>query len=99
MITRGTYVPVGFSTLVTFNGFWPSKIGGFYLGGGIGFTYGSGFESIPIGFNIGYKFVTKSGLYYRTGAFAGFNLFGLLFDNWDEPVYFKPDLAIGWTMR
>jgi len=28
----------GFGFLVTFNGFWPSKIGGFYLGGGLGFS-------------------------------------------------------------
>jgi len=104
----------GFAGLVTFNGFFPSKIGGFYLGGGIG--VGSSYESnivevedfygvhrveesgyalsIPFGLNIGYKFVTKSGLYFRTGVFLGYDFF------WQHiPVYFKPDLAIGWTMK
>jgi hypothetical protein len=124
----------GFGSLFTFNGFWPSKIGGFYLGGGIGFsffeTYGvigaeggdsSGYSdsygnyhsgdsyskdiydyytafSLPVGLNIGYKFVTKSGLYFRTGAFASFD-FGFLWDDNISPFYIKPDLAIGWTMR
>jgi hypothetical protein len=119
----------GFGALFTFNGFWPSRIGGFYLGGGIGFsayvTYGIldrgpqpeqssdtgnyydggrreeyGYYtalSIPVGLNIGYKFVTKSGLYFRTGAFAAFDI-GCIFDD-ILPVYFKPDLAIGWTMK
>ncbi|WP_461256509.1 hypothetical protein [Treponema sp. R80B11-R83G3] len=97
----------GFGGLVTFNGFWPSKIGGFYLGGGIGYgiyQYSSGEEvyyavpSIPLGLNIGYKFVTKSGLYFRTGTFCGFN-FGWLLPKGSSPVFFKPDLAIGWTVR
>jgi hypothetical protein len=122
----------GFAALFTFNGFWPGKIGGFYLGGGTGFSiyqaYGrvsQGWEnnendgyyydddgnrhdddyiyenftafSLPVGLNIGYKFVTKSGLYFRTGVFAGFD-FGFIWDG-IFPVYIKPDLAIGWTMR
>jgi len=99
----------GFGGLVTFNGFWPSQIGGFYLGGGIGlglynddkydkYDYREGGDrirthsSLPVGLNIGYKFVTKSGLYFRTGAFIGF-------DFWGYPLYLKPDLAIGWTMK
>jgi hypothetical protein len=108
----------GFGTLFTFNGFWPSHIGGFFLGGGIGlsiFNYSwdnSYYDyytnvyytntgtntvfSIPVGLNIGYKFVTKSGLYFRTGAFAAFDL-GYSFGS--EPFYFKPDLSIGWTMK
>ena len=101
----------GFGLLVTFNGFWPSRIGGFYLGGGIGFSvydnyyyesyYDSGWYtaiSVPLGLNIGYKFVTRSGLYFRTGAFAAFD-FGLIWDYDIIPLFFKPDLAIGWTMR
>jgi hypothetical protein len=121
----------GFGALFTFNGFWPSKIGGFYLGGGIGISiyetygildrgtapaqsydpdtgnyYGSerreeyGYYtaiSAPVGLNIGYKFVTKSGLYFRTGAFAAFDI-GCIF-YYADPVYFKPDLAVGWTMK
>jgi hypothetical protein len=96
-------LPVGgFGILATFNGFWPSSIGGFYLGGGIGFAFyqyydhdGRDYETVisgTIGLNIGYKFVTKSGLYFRTGSFLGFD-FGRI------PVYLKPDLAIGWTMK
>jgi len=114
----------GFGALVTFNGFFPSRIGGFYLGGGIGFSYfetygpngqeyvsyGSGYGgyfrdiygyytalSLPVGLNIGYKFVIRSGLYFRIGVFAGYDFF------WGTnnlgPVYLKPDLAIGWTMK
>jgi hypothetical protein len=123
----------GFGALFTFNGFWPSQIGGFYLGGGLGFSMyeaygvnplkphddtevssGGGYTppppppkekeeyytafSIPAGLNIGYKFVTKSGLYFRTGAFAALD-FGALIWGFDKPFYFKPDLAVGWTMK
>jgi len=122
----------GFGFLYTFNGFWHGRIGGFYLGGGIGYStfevygrigqvyypgyyagnkwggyhvYGHSEDiygyyttfSFPFGLNIGYKFITKSGLYFRTGAFAGFD-FGFLL-NEISPFYLKPDLAIGWTMR
>ena len=87
----------GFGVLATFNGFIHSSIGGFYIGGGIGFGSYEDYDyetriSIPIGLNIGYKFVLSSGLYFRTGIFAGFN-FGSF------TIYLKPDLAIGWTMR
>jgi len=107
----------GFGALFTFNGFFPSKIGGFYLGGGIGFSvyetyrriehwidgshpdrYGYGLiGSLPLGLNIGYKFVTKSGLYFRLGTFLGYDCLGSAFDV--APVYFKPDIAMGWTMK
>jgi len=102
---------LGFGFLATFNGFWPSRIGGAYLGGGVGYSgYGNYYyvdhnkrgyfgNSLTIGLNVGYKFVTKSGFYVRTGLFAGFD-FGLLWNrNFTLPVYNKPDLAIGWTMR
>jgi len=115
----------GFGFLATFNGFWPSRIGGFYLGGGFGYAfykkwrkqyddYYNGIEwihqdfskyytqhSLTIGLNIGYKFVTRSGLYFRTGTFSGFD-FGYLWKRsgaYVLPAYIKPDLAIGWTMR
>jgi hypothetical protein len=108
----------GFGLLATFNYFWPSRIGGFYLGGGTGFsfyekryrryyynsyygnssyTYYGTALSLPLGLNIGYKFVTRSGLYFRTGAFFGYDFLGLMYDS--IPIYLKPDLAIGWTMR
>ncbi|WP_461253815.1 hypothetical protein [Treponema sp. R8-4-B8] len=82
----------GFIGLVTFNGFLPSKIGGFYLGGGIGLGVRFLNLNLPIGLNIGYKFVTKSGLYFRTGGFLGYNFFA-------DSLFFKPDLAIGWTVK
>jgi hypothetical protein len=113
----------GFAGLVTFNGFWPSKIGGFYLGGGIGYgayetygyigrkqvddRYGYHYEdeyenytaiSLPVGLNIGYKFVTKLGLYFRTGIFLGYDFFWFE-SGYGIPIYIKPDLAIGWTMK
>jgi hypothetical protein len=95
---------VGFGGLATFNYFWHSRIGGFYLGGGLGYIYSTyteygvdlyrvkpgtegmagNTEFIPasgsadftnhnftFGLNIGYKFVTKSGVYFRTGAYVG----------------------------
>jgi len=83
------YSYYGFGFLVTFNGFFPSRIGGFYLGGGTGYSI---VGAVPLGLNIGYKFVTKSGLYFRTGAFIGYAFIS-------GTVYAKPDLAIGWTMK
>jgi len=106
----------GFGFLATFNGFWHTNIGGFYLGGGIGYSFFDVVDplwpheranrirtihSLPVGLNIGYKFVTSSGMYFRTGIFSGFD-FGYI---WTSsrfnvlPAYIKPDLAIGWTMR
>ena len=94
----------GFGGLFTFNYFRHSRIGGGYIGGGIGlgFNIWEGYFSMTIGLNAGYKFVTRSGVYFRTGAFVGFE-FGYLWTNrrysFVIPVYFKPDFAIGWTMR
>jgi hypothetical protein len=82
----------GFQGLATFNYFWHSRIGGAYLGAGIGFGRVDGYLSLPIGLNAGYKFVTNSGIYLRTGVFAGYNIL------WSG-LYIKPDLAIGWTMK
>lgn len=88
------------SYLATFNYFWHSSIGGFYLGGGLGivtlFTthernFGTFFQ---IGLNAGYKFVLKSGIYFRTGAFiGGTGGFGNLF------FAFNPDISFGWTRK
>jgi len=100
----------GFNSLTTFNYFWHSSIGGFYLGAGIGLTIreyeyywydednkehwdwdiGPFFQ---FGLNIGYKFVTRSGIYFRTGTFIG-GAFG-------ETIFFvfNPDISLGWTMR
>ena len=111
----------GFGGLATFNYFWPNRVGGFYLGGGIGFIVATLYyvESVsepydtydgrteyrredrerlvtgPIftgGLNIGWKFVTRSGIYFRTGTYLGLGL-GFF------PVYLKPDLAIGYCFK
>jgi len=116
-----------FGGLLTVNYFWPSRIGGAYLGGGIGYSFEfyekkdwvddsyydddgnwvveghqahgyDSYHSLFAGINAGYKFVTSSGLYFRTGAFVGFD-FGIFLDKKIPPVYYKADLAIGWTMR
>jgi hypothetical protein len=86
--------------LVTFNYFWPNRVGGFYLGGGCG---GGGWENLAadeygllfptVGLNIGWKFVTQSGVYFRTGTYLGvIYYYGL-------GVYIRPDLAIGYCFK
>jgi hypothetical protein len=92
----------GFGLLLTFNSFIPSRIGGFYVGGGIGLSFYRRFfteYSVAAGLNIGYKFVMKSGLYFRTGGFVGFDFGSILGWNNEFPVFIKPDLAVGWTMK
>ena len=118
----------GFGGLATFNYFWPNRVGGFYLGGGIGYilgnvvedyqephqvpyeTYKSGVGYVTeyrteyiwtsksvmrniftVGLNIGWKFVTRSGIYFRTGTYLGIAT--------DTYVYMKPDLAIGYCFK
>jgi hypothetical protein len=98
----------GFGALITFNGFWPSQLGGAYLGGGIGFStyraldkyWGDYYtaRSFTVGLNLGYKFLTKTGLYFRTGGFFGYD-FGMLWDPDILPVFIKPDLAVGWLIK
>jgi len=76
--------------LATFNYFWPNSVGGFYLGGGGGlFAYP---WLATLGLNIGWKFVTRSGVYFRTGTYLGYALSYF-------PVYIKPDLAIGYCFK
>jgi len=80
----------GFGGLATFNYFWPNRVGGFYLGGGCGGIFGM-FPTV--GLNIGWKFVTRSGVYFRTGTYLGaIYYYGLGF-------YIKPDLAIGYCFK
>jgi len=87
----------GFGGLATFNYFWHKRYGGFYLGGGLGYIslYFDNYESHPsynyesyttagiitIGLNVGWKFVTRSGIYFRTGAY-----FGPTVISWSEHV-------------
>jgi hypothetical protein len=102
----------GFGVLVAFNGFWHSRIGGFYLGWGTGFIYQQRYGRytddvwytegwfdeyiFSFGVNVGYKFVTPIGLYFRTGGYVGlaFGYAGSLVN-----AYFKPDLAVGWIFQ
>jgi hypothetical protein len=108
----------GFGGLATFNYFWPNRVGGFYLGGGIGYIvatvgeyYSEPYEVsygeykrteyreyyyytttgiFTAGLNIGWKFVTRPGIYFRTGAYLGIS---------NLIIYFKPDLAIGYCFK
>ena len=127
----------GIGGLVTLNYFKHSRLGGFYIGGGIGFTYSESdvrvndyyrvngesyyewmdylnytYTLFTVGLNIGYKFVTKSGLYFRTGAYAGIGfeefeatyngkqvdaLYSSKTRGSESLFYFKPDLTIGYN--
>lgn len=102
IILPGVYAG-GFGGLFMFNYFGHSRIGGVYVGGGAGYQFDMwwGTNSILIGLNAGYKFVKSSGLYFRTGAFISYNIcYGNSpVNRIPTPVYIKPDLAIGWTMR
>jgi len=117
----------GFGGLVTFNYFGHSRIGGVYVGGGLGIIYAgyeitgyeydsiwNGYTYVPsqrlvthysdififtLGLNAGYKFVTKSGIYFRTGGFLGL----AFIDDYYRgdtisfvSAYFKPDLTLGY---
>ncbi|MDR0456173.1 MAG: hypothetical protein LBH20_05770 [Treponema sp.] len=100
---------LGFGGLATFNYFWHSQIGGFYLGGGLGYIYSTYTSSdlwdlsdgwtderpppptsgtvtgnnFTFGLNVGYKFVTKSGVYFRAGTYVGMSIIVENTDNKD----------------
>jgi len=86
----GVIPPFGVGVLSTFNYFWHKSYGGFYLGGGVGYIYPYFFTA---GLNIGWKFVTRSGVYFRTGTYIGPAFFGGIYP------CFKPDLAIGYCFK
>ena len=131
-------IPIGTSKgiggLLTFNYFWYSPIGGFYLGGGIGYIWSksestrndlwNGYvqtsgtlrheeENLAAGLNVGYKFITRSGVYFRVGGFIGMSYLSeedftphnyTLLDYKQGAqrknrvsFYFKPELAFGYT--
>jgi len=107
-------IPDLFNLLATFNYFWHGRLGGFYLGGGLGYClgyyrywyewndggdywqyysdWGLG-HFFQFGLNTGYKFVTRSGLFFNIGAYIG----GAV--GYDFLFIFKPDISFGWTMR
>jgi len=105
---------VGF--LATLNYLWHSRIGAFYLGGGIGYIWekdyhyylgdGSGnpywdSHMNTFGLNVGYRFVTASGMYYRIGAFAAVAIDWASREHSSNPrpvsFYIKPALTIGYS--
>lgn len=114
------YPDDGFGILATFNYFSHKQNGGFYLGGGIGFIYYSVIEKdinmnpmiYTIGLNVGYKFVTKSGIYFRTGSYIGLGAcnnsyeeyneedkdYRYVNDYWTMPCII-PDLSIGFCFK
>jgi len=96
-INIGSGFPVFLNFLATFNYFWHSRIGGFYLGGGVGYYmcewYRYTGHFFQLGLNIGYKFVTRSGVFYNIGAFTG----GAIGSDFN--FVFRPDISFGWTMR
>jgi len=75
----------GVGILFAFNYFKPGSVGGFYIGGGVGYLYRKDILVLlldsgrytedshinTLGLNLGYKFVLPSGLYFRTGAYVG----------------------------
>jgi hypothetical protein len=112
LLTRGIHPGAG--GLLMFNYFRPGRLGGVYAGGGLGYiwhrewlydddSYDPSYDDFDVhvftfGLNIGYKFVTRSGIYFRTGGYLGMGL------NFGSPYgivsgYIKPDLSIGWTMK
>jgi hypothetical protein len=100
----------GFGFLATLNYFWHSRIGGAYLGWGVGFVwqqrYGRYTDDVwytegyfdeyifSFGVNGGYKFVLPVGLYFRVGSYIGL---ASGYADSKVNVYIKPDLAAGWS--
>ncbi|MCL2411328.1 MAG: hypothetical protein FWC97_06760 [Treponema sp.] len=83
----------GFGGLATFNYFWHTRLGGGFLGGGLVFVLNDWSDHFAIGLNGGYRFVTRVGVYFNAGIFLGYDFLG------ENPIYFLPNLSVGWTMR
>ena len=95
--------PFWFSMLganVSFNYYKPSGIGGFYAGPFIELGYIPSIWEFGSGLNIGYRFNTASGVYFRTGAIIG--TYFLSFYDLDLHLGFdylilRPELTIGYA--
>jgi len=81
---------VGFGFSGLFNYLWRSKIGDFYLGGGLGYTYHTN-HFFTFGTNVGYRYVTSFGMYFGAGAYIGGRVNdGIMLD-------IKPVLGVGYV--
>jgi hypothetical protein len=91
--------------LGTINRFWHSRIGGAYLGAGIGYMYqwpayyarNRTDHSLLLGLNVGYTFVTPVGIYFRTGGLFGASLAIFDADLLSPSEYFNFELAVGFN--
>ena len=82
---------IGFGFLGVFNYLWNSKIGDFYLGGGLGYEYLTN-HFFTFGANAGYRFVTSFGMYLGAGAYVGGKINK---DNFDLDI--RPILGFGYV--
>ena len=69
---------------------WNSKIGDFYLGGGLGYTYFTN-HFFTFGANVGYRYVTSFGMYLGAGAYIG----GKYYDKFELDL--RPILGVGYV--
>ena len=81
-----------------FNYFAASRIGGFYIGGMVKYSVGENLSDevihrFGLAGNIGYKFVTRSGMYFRTGFKGGYS-FGE-----GNGLIVRPDLSFGYNFQ
>lgn len=83
---------VGFGFSGLFSYYWKSKIGGFYLGGGLGYTYHTD-HFFTFGANVGYRFVTSFGMYFGVGAYVGGKV------NENIMLDLKPVLGVGYDFK
>jgi len=83
---------VGFGFSGILNYLWKSKIGDFYLGGGLGYTYHME-HYFTFGANVGYRYVTSFGMYFSVGAYVG----GKVNDN--IMLDLKPVLGVGYVFK
>jgi hypothetical protein len=91
-----------------FGSFHPSRLGGFYLGVDIEYSFGElnfydqsqyFLNSLAFALNIGYKFITKSGIYFRTGATVGVSADGIGGEKTGISLVLRPDLTIGFYFK
>ena len=55
--------------------------------------------SLAFALNTGYKFVTKSGIYFRTGGTLGFSLDDIGGQKYGASLVLRPDLTFGYYFQ